>query len=293
MELRQIVMLAIQVSIVCVVFGFGLRAAPSDLLYLLRRPGLLLRSLLSVLVVMPIVAVTLAKLFDVRPIAEIALVALAISPVPPLLPKREASAGGQQSYGLALMIVLALLSIVTVPAAAEILHRGFNWPLGVAPGAIARIVLTMAVLPLLAGMVVRAMVPAIAVRIDEAVALIAKVLLTLAILALLLGTWRAIWSAVGGGAVIAMVAFAAIGLAVGDLFGRPEPEHSIVLALSTACRHPAIALSIASATFPHEHFAGVILLYSIISAAVGMAYLGWRRRHVAAAPSARPVAHTP
>src|SRR5688500_12894163 len=49
-ELRQFVMLAFQVSILCMVFGFGLRAAPSDLLYLLRRPGLLWRSLLSVLV---------------------------------------------------------------------------------------------------------------------------------------------------------------------------------------------------------------------------------------------------
>jgi BASS family bile acid:Na+ symporter len=135
------------------------------------------------------------------------------------------------------------------------------------------------------------MVPVIAGRIDEPVALIAKVLLTLAILALFLGTWRAIWSALGGGTVIAMVAFAAIGLAVGDLFGRPEPEHSIVLALSTACRHPAIALSIASASFPHEQFAGFILLYLIISTIVGTAYLRWRRGHMAAAPSARPAAH--
>jgi hypothetical protein len=47
-----------------------------------------------------------------------------------------------------------------------------------------------------------------------------------------------------------------------------------------ACRHPGIALSIASANFPDEQFAGTILLYLIINAVVGMAYLGWRRRQV-------------
>ena len=128
-------MLAFQVSILCIVFGFGLRAAPSDLLYLLRRPGLLWRSLLSVLVVMPIVAVALARIFDVRRATEIALVALAISPVPPLLPRKEAKAAGQESYGLALMVVLALVSIVAAPAAVEILQRVVDRPLGAAPGA--------------------------------------------------------------------------------------------------------------------------------------------------------------
>lgn len=292
MELRQFVMLAFQVSILCIVFGFGLRAAPSDLLYLLRRPGLLWRSLLSVLVVMPIVAVAMASMFDVRRATEIALVALAISPVPPLLPRREGKAAGQESYGLALMVVLALVSIVAAPAAVEILQRVFDRPLGAAPGAIARVVLTMTVLPLVAGMAIRAMLPTLADRADAPVAFTAKVLLPPAIAVLLAGTWSALWDAVGGGAVIAMVAFVAIGLVVGDLSGRPEREHSIVLALSSACRHPGIALSIASANFPDEQFAGTILLYLIINAVVGTAYLGWRRRQVVAAPSSgRLAAH--
>jgi BASS family bile acid:Na+ symporter len=57
-----------------------------------------------------------------------------------------------------------------------------------------------------------------------------------------------------------MVAFVGVGLIVGHLMGGPDPEHSIVLALSTACRHPAIALSIAAANFPDQRFGGTILL---------------------------------
>lgn len=169
MDLKQLVMLAFQVSILATVFGFGLRASPDVVLYLIRRPGLLVRSLFAVLVVMPIVAVVLARAFDFRPVAEIALIALAISPLPPLLPKKESKAGGRQSYGLALMVVLAMFAIVTVPLSAEILQRVFGRPLGVAPGAIARVVLLMAVLPLAAGMTVRATLPALAGRIEPLV----------------------------------------------------------------------------------------------------------------------------
>ena len=38
------------------------------------------------------------------------------------------------------------------------------------------------------------------------------------------------------------------GLLAGHLMGGPDPDHSVVLARSSACRHPAIALSIAAAT---------------------------------------------
>ena len=64
MDLQQIVVLVLQISIIAMVFGFGLKATPDDLLYLWRRPGLLLRSLVAMLVVMPIVAVFLVWTFD-------------------------------------------------------------------------------------------------------------------------------------------------------------------------------------------------------------------------------------
>jgi len=105
------------------------------------------------------------------------------------------------------------------------------------------------------------------------------------VLVLLIGTWQAIWAATGGGAVVAIVAFVAVGLLVGHLLGGPESEHSTVLALSTACRHPAIALAIASSNYPDEHFGGTIILYLLVSAVAGIPYVAWQRRraNVAAA----------
>src|SRR5262245_42156877 len=129
MDLKQLVLLALQVSILSIVFGFGLKATPADLMYLVRRPGLLLRSLLAVFVIMPIVAILLVRMFDFPPTVRAALVALAISPVPPLLPRKERKAGATSSYGLGLMAILALVSIVAVPASLELLGRLFQRPL--------------------------------------------------------------------------------------------------------------------------------------------------------------------
>jgi BASS family bile acid:Na+ symporter len=280
MSLRQLVVLAFQVSILCTVFGFGLRATSEDLLYLLRRRGLLLRSLIAVFIVMPVVALVLDRTFDFRPTVEIALVALALSPVPPLLPKKETKLGGNASYALGLMALLSLLSIVVVPLALELVGRFVGRSFEMGAGAIARVVLIAAILPLIAGMAVRALVPGIADRIEKPVGMVARVLLPVAVLALVAGSWQAIWAAVGDGTILAIVAFVAAGLLVGHLMGGPDPEHSIVLALSTACRHPAIALSIAAANYPDERFGGPILLYLIVNAIVGIPYIAWQRRQM-------------
>ena len=286
MDLKHLVILAFQVSILCTVFGFGLKTTTDDLLYLMRRPGLLLRSLLAVFVVMPVFAVLLVQLFDFRPVVKVGLVALAISPVPPLLPQRETRAGGSSSYALALMTVLSVLAIVMVPLSVEILQRVFGRPLSTEPGTIARLVLMTAILPLATGMAVRANLPRLAASIEKPVALAAKILLPLAALVLIGSAAPAIWATTGDGTLLAMLLFLAVGFAVGHALGGPDPDQSVVLALSTACRHPAIALSIASANFPGEHVGAGILLYLILGVIAGMPYVAWQRRQMQTAPRA-------
>jgi BASS family bile acid:Na+ symporter len=275
---KQLIVLALQVAIIGTVFGFGLRATLDDVLYVLRRPGLLTRSVVAVLVVMPMLAVVFVKVFDLRTTVEVVLVALALSPVPPLLPRKEKKAGGLPSFGLGLMLVLAVAAIAVIPLSAAVLDHVFDRPIAMEPGAIARIVVTMVLVPLLAGMMLRKLAPRIAEWLDTSVRWIANGLLLIGVTLLLIGTWQAIWAATGGGAVLAIIAFVAVGLLVGHLMGGPQSEHSTVLALSTACRHPAIALAIASSNYPDERFGGTIILYVLVSAVAGLPYVAWRRR---------------
>jgi len=287
MDLKMLVILALKVSISCMVFGFGLKAKPSDLLYLVRRPGLLVRSLLSVFVIMPVVAIGLSRWFHFQPEVESTLLALALSPVPPVLPQKQTKAGGEHAYGLALMAMLSLLSIVIIPLSMEILARVFHRPFAMAPIAVAKTVLQAALLPLALGLIIRALLPALAARLEKPVGLLVKILLPLAVVALLAATLSAAGAAIGGGTILAIVLFVVVGLIVGHLMGGPDREDSIVLALSTASRHPAIALSILTASFPNGRFGGIILLYLLVSAVVILPYIKWQRKRVASAVPGR------
>ncbi len=287
MDMKQIVMLALQVSIIATVFGFGLKSTVNDLLYVWRRPGLLARSLLAMLVIMPALAVVMARAFSFPRAVAIALIALAISPVPPLLPKKETKAGGLQAYGLGLMAVLGVLAIVTIPLTVELLERIFGVPLGIPARTVAGIALTTMVGPLVAGVLLRTLAPTVAERLAGPVGTLAAVLLPLAILPVLVVALPAAWRAVGDGTLVAIAVFVVVGLGVGHLLGGPEPGHAGVLALATAARHPALAFAVASANFPQERFGGAIVLYLVVTGLLSLAYIKWQAPRAASAVASR------
>jgi len=278
MDLKQIIVFGLQLSIMATVFGFGLRSTPNDLLYLTRRPGLFVRSLLAVFVIMPIVAYALDRLFEFRATVEVVLIALSISPVPPLLPKQGSKAGGEAAYGVGLMAWLALSSIVAIPISLMLLGFLAGRQFSIPPGLIANVVVKSVLAPLLAGMLVRAFLPAIANRIEKPARIFGNVLLPLGALALFAGAASAVWALIGNGTLFAILTFVVVGLAIGHFLGGPNPHHSGVLGIATASRHPAIALAIAARNFPEEHFGPTILLYLIVNALVGVPYLIWQRR---------------
>lgn len=281
MDAKALVLATFQAAIVGTVFCYGLQARWDDLLYLVRRPALLLRSMLAVLVIMPIVVVICMKYLDLPHPTAVVLTALSISPVPPMLPRKHAKAGGIGAYGLGLLLVLGLGSIVTVPAWVAVLERVFGIPLATEPGAIAKVMLTMVIAPLVVGILCSRLMPRISHALLKPVRAVAFLLLIAGALALLAGTWRAILSATGHGTVMAILVFVLLGLLVGHLLGGPTEEEASALALSTASRHPAISLAIASANFPGEQFLPTLALYLLICTLAVLPYVKWQVRRAA------------
>ena len=281
MDLQPFVLPALQLSVVLTVFGFGLQASPGDLLYVVRRPGLVARSLLAIYVCMPAAAVGLGLLFrDPHPVVVV-MVALAISPVPPLLPAKLAKAGGDASYGLGLIAVSCLTAVIAAPFALEILTRGWGSSRVMPPAAIAIMVAKTTLAPLLAGMAARAAWPRIAAAIEQPVSVVSGVLLPLGVIVLVGGSFPALWAAATGGSVLALAVFTLAGLLIGHLLGGPHREQSVVLALATASRHPAIALAIAAANFPEQKFGPLILLYLLVNGIAALPYIRWMRKRTA------------
>ena len=72
-----LIKLAVLASVFLTVFGVGLAASWDDVTYLLRKPRLLVRSFVSMFVIMPAIFICAALLTHLPPAIKVALVALA------------------------------------------------------------------------------------------------------------------------------------------------------------------------------------------------------------------------
>ena len=276
MTTAALIALALQASMALIIFCVALDARFSDLAFLWRRPGLLLRSLIAMLVVMPLVALALHMALDLQRAVAIALLASALSPVPPILPNKQLKAGGEASYVVGLLTTTALVSIVYIPLAAALLERSFHVQIDVSVPRIVKIVATSMLLPVLAGMAVRHWAPAFARRIDKPLSIVATVVLVAACIPIMIKEWPDMMRLVGHLSVVAMVVFALVGMAVGHGLGGPDADNRSVLALATSARHPAVAIAIAHNAVDQPGVMAAVLLTLIVSAVVSIPYAKWR-----------------
>ena len=283
MGFRELVMLALVVSILCSVFGFGLQGTWDDVVYVFRRPGLLVRSLLAVFVVMPALVVLLVRPSTSGPRSRWRWSRWRSRRCRRCCPRNSARPAATRQYAIGLMVTLGLVAIVAVPLLLVVIGQFAARPLGMAAGAIATKVLTMIVAPLVVGLIVRAAAPSLAATLLKIVTTTANVLLPLGLLALLPTVLPAMWATIGEGTLVAMIVFVVAGLAVGHVLGGPDQDKATVLAIATASRHPAIALSIATTNFPEGHFGATILLFAVLSAIACLPYINWQRGRIAAA----------
>ncbi|RWQ15776.1 Na+-dependent transporter [Mesorhizobium sp.] len=274
MTIAQLIPMAINLSMALMVLALGLRASWADAASLMRQPGLLVRSVLSMNVIMAVVALIMAGLLDLHPAVKIALVALALSPVPPILPGKQTKAGGTTSYTASLLATMAVLSIVIVPLGMALISQVFGLGVSVTSGKIASIVFIGILVPLAIGILIRQFAPILAAKIDRPLSLFATVLLIAAFVPVPVKIWPQLMEMVGNGTLIALMVFALIGVAVGHLLGGPLPDNRTVLALATSARHPGVAMAIAASAFPEERAViAVVLWHLIVSAVVCIPYV--------------------
>lgn len=283
MNVLKLIMLTLQVSIALIVCSIALRAKPQSLTYLFRRPSLLLRSLLSMNVLMPCVAVGMVKLLHLRPEVETTLILLSISPVPPILPGKMGKAQGDMSYGVGLLMVAALASIVTVPLSVTLIGKLFGLDLHVPLAAIAKVVGISVLIPLVVGTIVARLAPAFAQRAAKPINALSMLLVLVGLVPILIFMWPAIRGLLGDFTLVAFIVFTIAGLAIGHWLGGPDPGDRTVLALASAVRHPGVAVAVAGAiTEDKKLIVAAVLLAALVGAIVTGPYVKARQKAGAA-----------
>lgn len=289
MDIAHIISFAIDASLFLIGFGVGLETRRPATTFAYRHVRLLVRSFVSMNVIMPMAAIATAALFALHPAVEVALVTLAVSPLPIHFPHRVAKASGDDEFAVSLLVTMALISIIVVPASLWSIGRLVALPLAIAPFTVFRIVASDVLIPVGVGALVRSRIPAVSERIVVTVTRLGTALLVIAVIPLIIRALPSMIALMGDGSVLAIALFALVGLAIGHVLGGANESHRAVLAVATASRHPAVALAIARANFADQKLApAAILLDVLVSAAVLVLY--FRRRRTAPASTGASLA---
>lgn len=273
-------LLLLKISIVAMILAIGMGSTFSDVTYLWKRPGLLLRSLLAMYIVVPLAALIIVRVFPIFPGIKAALLVLAVSAGAPLLPKKLKAVGNSQ-YIFSLVVITSVLAIVLVPAWVAVLADLFQARASVSPSTVMMAIVKAFLLPLLAGMIFRAMMPAWARKLSDRLLLIAGLVLILGGVTLLALNWQ-VFLVIHWQGISALVAFMVLALAIGHLMGGPAAGDRIVLAVACSTRHIGIAVLVATA-FPGPRTAVLVAGYVVTAAVISLSYLAWQKSRLRSA----------
>lgn len=282
MGLTAYLLIALKGSVALLIFAVGLDSRLKDLVYLRQRPGVMLRSLLAMYVVVPLLALAAVKVLQLPPGMELALLVLAISAGAPMLPRKLMRLGNEE-YVISLVVVSSLLAIVTVPAWLALLGPHFDRLGTPDPMTVAGVLGKSFLLPLVLGVAVRWWLPDASARLSDLLLKVVGLVFSGCALALLVTHYQVIL-AVMGLPILVLGGFTLAALGVGHAMGGPDPNDRTALAVSCATRHVGVAMVVAAAT-PNPRTVVLIVAYALASAVVIIPYMKWRSRVVPAAPS--------
>jgi BASS family bile acid:Na+ symporter len=159
-----------------------------------------------------------------------------------------------------MMVLLMVLTVGYLPLVLPLLLPGVS----VAPGKIARSLALLMLLPLAAGLAVKARHGGVAARVKPALDRISTLSLVLLVLLLSLTNIRNMIDVFGTGAILAGLVFIAAGVGTGWLLGGPGADARRVLALGTAQRNIAAALVVSGQNFSDPRVVVMVVVVSIV-----------------------------
>ena len=278
-----ILKLVLLLGVVLLVVAIGTRARLEEPLLMLRRPALALRAMLAMYGALPAFVLLLVWLLPLREGVGAVLLGFAVSPVLPPWAKKGAAVGGNTDYVIGLQLLSTGIALLVVPLMIAITYRLFGVVTAFDPLAMELVLLVTVAIPLPPGIGLARLYPSVAPGIGALADRLGRLLILIGAVALLVSHGQEILEAMGGvigqGTVVVTVVVIAFGLLVGELLGGPDPGNRRALASATVCRHPAIALLLASGAFPEREATviGTVLLYLLASLVLPIPYERWRK----------------
>ena len=227
----------------------------------LRNVRLILFALFGNFVAMPAIALMLANLLQLDEQFGIGLLVLGCTAGAPFLPILAERARGNIAFAVGVMVLLMVVTVGYLPIVLPLLLHGAT----VDPRKIATSLIVLMLLPLAAGLFVKARAEVVAKRVKPALGLISNISLYLLLLLITAANLDKVLQVFGSRAILAGLLFIALGFGVGWLLGGPGSGTKRVLALGTAQRNIAAALVAANESFDDPKVVVMVTVVAIIS----------------------------
>lgn len=265
--------------IVSSMFSIGLNLGIKEILDSIKKPGVLVNAVALNLVAIPLAGFGIAVLFGLEGAAFLGFVIMACSPGASYGPRIIEFAGGDVGHSIGLMFLLCMVAVVSAPLTLVLLVPGTEgldiWP-------VIETLAVIQVIPLFAGMYLRANRPRLTERISGPVFwlsnIVAAAVIVIALgMRLFIESGSSISDTVGLNGVLAIVILVAISLVAGYFLGGSDVATRKSMAVSTSIRNAGVAFLIGGlGTFEDGRgILAVIILYIFFQTLMSGLLAGW------------------
>ena len=247
------------VFIVASMLAMGMSLTIPMIVQPLKNVRLVVLALLANFVLVPLLAYVITLVVPLEQSLRIGLIVLSTAAGAPFLPKLVQGAKGNVAFGVGLMVLLMVTTIIYMPIVLPLLLPGVS----VNPWDIAKSLIVLMLVPLAIGLLIKSHSPDVAAEYQPLMNKVSSVsMLILMVVGLGLNVSNII-DLIGSGGLIAMLLFIVGCLVIGLVLGGRDPQVRSVMGLGTAQRNVSAAILVSA-----QNFSGTMTLPFVLVAAI-------------------------
>lgn len=258
-DFRLINKLAFLTLILSMLLDTGLSLTIQELWEPFRNIRLILQSLLANFILVPLFVYLLLQVIPLSEPFRIGFTIMAVAGGPPVLPKLAQLVNGNLAYAAGLMMLMICVTAVYMPFALSIALQNIQ----VNPWQIVKPLVTLMLIPLAIGLLIRAKNETMAATLQPLMRQISSVGLILGLSTSLILQFGSLVLMVKTGTILVIIGFILVSFGFGYLLGGPNSDTRRTLAVGTAQRNMAAALLVAGTNFDDPAVVSVIVVTSL------------------------------
>jgi len=246
--------------VVTSMLAMGLNLTIPQIIQPLKNVRLVVLALLANFVLVPLLAYLILLVIPLEQSLKVGLIVLSTAAGAPFLPKLVQGAKGNIAFGVGLMVLLMVVTIIYMPLVLPLMLQGVQ----VNPWDIAKSLIVLMLVPLAIGLLIKSHLPDSAAQWQPVMSKISSLaILILLVVGLGLNVSNII-SLIGTGGILALLVFIIGSFLIGFFLGGREAGDRSVMGLGTAQRNVSAAIVVTAQNFSGTNTLSFVLVGAIL-----------------------------